>query len=107
MFFTTGSFRREVRDLTKKVKFLYCSCLADIKDDITERSFDSLWDSPFLIYEDVPNQIRIQKLRVKNSQQNSGEAGGFRLIATFYKANSLLTSQPLLRSASSCPEILF
>ena len=44
-----------------------------------------------MMHENTDNKIRLQKLRIKNSQQNRGEAGGFRIVACLEKMKQRVT----------------
>jgi hypothetical protein len=75
---STSSFREAKKLLTKRRENGYSSCPKDICDALKDLDFDSIFNLHFLVRE--IGEVRVIKLRLKNSDQNLSSAQGFRLI---------------------------
>lgn len=78
LFQSISNFRISLESLCRKEKYGYHSCNKDICDALSGLSFDDIWEMKFLLRE--LENIRLIKLRIKNSHQNLSSSDGFRLI---------------------------
>jgi hypothetical protein len=77
-FRSISTFRDSLENLSRKEKNGYHSCKKDICDFLKVLPFDDVWELNYRV-KDLDN-IRIIKIRLKNSFQNLSSADGFRLI---------------------------
>jgi len=75
---STSTFREAKDLLIKRPENGYGSCCKDICDALTDLTFDDIYNLHFLIRE--TGDIRIIKVRLKNSFQKIGSSSGYRLI---------------------------
>jgi mRNA-degrading endonuclease RelE of RelBE toxin-antitoxin system len=78
-FYCTSDFKKAVQKLTQKKKYRYNSCIEDIKQEFLSKKFQEIIDSSFKLPR--IGDIQVIKLRIKNSEQNIGKRGGYRIIA--------------------------
>lgn len=77
--YASKTYLNEFNKLAKKKKGPYCTIEKDVKDWFKEHNtFEKIWKSNYPLRESGP--IRINKVRISNSQFKKGSSSGFRLI---------------------------
>ena len=77
-FFTTSDFRRNLNQFTKRSSDGYSNCVKDIKSFFTQENIQLLLENETILNE--TNGVFLQKIRIKNSNNNFGKSSGYRVI---------------------------
>jgi hypothetical protein len=77
-FSSISTFRNAVELLTKKESDQCHYCKEDICEFFKGKSFDDIWELQTRLRE--AGDIRVMKIRLQNSAQNTSKSEGFRLI---------------------------
>jgi len=77
-FCSISTFRESLQQLCKKEKAGYQGCKNDICSFFKDHPFDEIWEMKTLLKD--MNNLRLIKLRLKNSSQNLSAADGYRLV---------------------------
>jgi hypothetical protein len=75
---STSTFRKSKNLLIKRPENGYSTCCKDICDALNNLTFDDIYQLHHLIKQS--GEIRVIKVRIKNSQLNLSSSAGFRLI---------------------------
>lgn len=87
--YSISIFRESLSRLTKKSSDGYYNCKPDICSFFNNKSFDDIWEMHYRV-KDLGN-IRIIKIRIQNSNQNTSKSAGYRIIICCNKNHGTVT----------------